>query len=641
MKEYERELNEEQLRVVYEGDGPCLVLSGPGSGKTRTLVYRSAYLLEKDVFPERILLLTFTKKAAKEMFSRILRISNKGGEKICGGTFHHVGNLFLKKYASRIGYSSNFTIIDEDDSKNLIATILKETDEGRGLKAQVVKKIISLSTNSNKNIEKVVEDGFFYLDENITASIPVIADYYKKRKKENNLMDYDDLLFNWLQLLSYPDIQEEISSRFLYILIDEYQDTNRIQDDIVKKLSKVHGNILAVGDDAQSIYSFRAADIENILSFSKSYPKAKIFRLESNYRSTPEILDVANNVIKKNEKKLDKTLKSVHGSGSVPTIISFSNSFEQAKFIVDEIEKINNLDEVAVLFRAHYQCAEIEIELAKRRVPYIVRGGVRFFEQFHIKDVFAFLRILTNFYDETSWRRLLLRQEGVGEIGVKKIISKIKEEKNINSLAEKKDNIAPSRLATTGLSLLLSLLQRAEKEKRPEKIISIFLQGFYNEYLDLSFENARERKGDIKKVAELSTKYEDIGEMTDDLSLSEDFKGGEFFTQSKIRARGKVTLSTVHQAKGLEWGTVFIVSLKEGGFPHAKSIEDGLIEEERRLFYVAVTRCKRNLFLTYPLYSLREKELSSPSRFLEEMESEVYDSEERIVEKDSEEWEPF
>ncbi len=639
MIEYEKELNKEQLEVVYNGEGPCLILSGPGSGKTRTLVYRSAYLIEKGVPADRILLLTFTKKAAKEMLERIFKISKTKKGEICGGTFHHAGNLFLRKYADRLGYSPNFIIIDEEDAKNLISSILKEKENTP--KAQLVKKIISLSLNSNKKIEEIIEQRFSYLEDSVCNIITETAAIYEKRKKENNLMDYDDLLIGWLKILSYPDIRKEISSRFLYILIDEYQDTNSIQNEIVKKVSEVHGNVLAVGDDAQSIYSFRAANIENILTFSKNHPNARIFRLESNYRSTPEILDVANEVIEHNQKRLKKTLKSMKPKGELPIVVSFSNPLEQANFIADEIEQKTNFQEVSVLFRAHYQCAELEIELAKRRIPYIVRGGARFFEQFHIKDVSALLRILINFYDETSWRRLLLRQNGIGEIGAKKIIKSILDEESIDSLSQKKENIAFSRPALKGFSNLLSVFQKAQKEQRIERIIEVFLQEFYSNYLDLSFENAKERKRDIKKVMELATKYDKIEDMIAEFSLSEDFQKESFLSGNTKDKRGSVTLSTIHQAKGLEWETVFVISLKEGDFPHLKSIEDGLIEEERRLFYVAVTRCKRNLLLTYPLYSFREKSITPPSRFLEEASGALYDLEERIVKDEDGEWETF
>jgi DNA helicase-2/ATP-dependent DNA helicase PcrA len=635
MIDFEKELNKEQLKVVLDGDGHCLVLSGPGSGKTRTLVYRAAYLLQKGVPASQILLLTFTKKAAKEMLNRIYKISGMNEKEICGGTFHHTGNLFLRTYAERLGYSSNFIILDEEDSRSIISGIIKEEKINNAPKAPVIQKIISLSVNSKKTIKKTIEEYFSYFEEEIADIILEIAEKYQKRKKDNNLMDYDDLLFNWNEILSIPDIQKNISERFLYILVDEYQDTNALQNEIIKKIGQLHKNILAVGDDAQSIYSFRAADIENILNFSKEYKSAKIFKLESNYRSTEEILDIANAVIKNNDKKLEKELKSLLGKGAIPEIIPFSNPREQAKHIADYIVLNGNISEIAILFRAHHHAVELEMELAKRKIPYILRGGIRFFEQFHTKDVMAFLRIMLNFHDEPSWKRLLLRQEGVGEVSARKIIEKIFLEGGIEDVLGKKEEIYNANIPVMGINGLKTILPIFEscKEKEISEKIDIFLNSFYNHYLDFSFENAKERKNDLKKLKEISMEYENLEEMISDFSLSEDF-------QKEEKLKDAVVLSTVHQAKGLEWETVFVISLKEGDFPHSKAIEEDMIEEERRLFYVAVTRCKKNLFLTYPLYNFREKYIAPPSRFLKEAQNLFYNEAEEIIEEDGG-WETF
>ncbi len=636
MIDFRKKLNKEQLKVVYEGDGPCLVLSGPGSGKTRTLVYRTAYLLQKKIPPSRILLLTFTKKAAKEMLSRIYRISSVKEKDVCGGTFHHVGNMLLRRYAERIGYGKNFVILDEDDGRNIIKMIINEKGKEDIPKPAVIQKIISLSVNAEKNIEEVIEKHFPYFREEVIKVVSEIKEIYGERKKKRNLMDYDDLLLKWKEILSFPDIQKEISENFLYVLVDEYQDTNSLQNEIIKKISEAHKNILVVGDDAQSIYSFRAADIENIINFSNHYPGAKVFKLEENYRSSTEILDIANRVIENNEKKLEKKLKSVKGEGVQPTVIPFSNPNEQAVFVADYIEREGDVTDTAVLFRAHFHCVELEIELAKRGIPYALRGGVRFFEQFHIKDVTAFLKIFVNFYDESSWRRLLLRQEGVGEVNAKKIMNILFEKKNIKETIKQKENILQKIL--TGkkqIKTLLSLLEQGSKENTSGKI-KLFLENFYYHYIDFSFENSRERKNDLKKLWELSLKYEDLEKMLTDFSLSEDF-------QKEEKVKDTVVLSTVHQAKGLEWKNVFVISLREGFFPHSRSIEEDLIEEERRLFYVAVTRCKENLFLTYPLYDFRQRRTTNPSRFLGEagvLETEITVSDEEIIENEDE-WEIF
>ncbi len=612
MVNYKKELSKNQLDVVCNGDGHSLVISGPGSGKTRTLVYRTAFLIEKGVPASRILLLTFTKKAANEMISRIFSITKKDRAELCGGTFHHIGNIFLKNYARRIGYLPDFTIIDEEDSKNLISLILKEKRESGMPKAPVIKKIISLCANSQKKIEDVTSKHFSYINEDTVLFIEAVKKEYQKRKRESNAMDFDDLLFNWNKILSFDDIQKEISSRFLYVLIDEYQDTNTIQDMIAKKISNENKNLLAVGDDAQSIYSFRGANIENIINFPKNYPNTKIFKLEENYRSTFEILDVANNVIQNNKNKLEKRLKGMK-SGEKPIIYPCLNSFEQARYIADYIEREDNYSEIAVLFRAHFHSVEIEMELIKRKIPYVLRGGVRFFEQSHVKDLIAFLKILNNFYDEVSWYRILIKQEGIGDIYAQKIIKKILEIREIKDLFKKKEpffSLSLSKNAKKSLSEILSVLEKAF-DKESGIAIDIFMQEFYNNYLNLSFDNAVERKGDLKKIKEISGRYETVDDMFAEFALSENY-------ESETSLEEGVVLSTIHQAKGLEWETVFIVSLKEGDFPHNLSLEEDLIEEERRLFYVAVTRCKKRLFLLYPLYNYHKREHSDPSRFLEE-----------------------
>ncbi len=639
MINYEKELNKEQLRVVREGEGACLVLSGPGSGKTRTLVYRTAYLLEKGVPAKQILLLTFTKKAAKEMLFRTFELLGKNTGTICGGTFHHAGNLFLRDYASVLEYHRNFIIIDEEDSKSMLNSLIKERNKKTELRAPLVKNIISLSINSKKDIFRVVEDNFPHIKEEDVSMIEEVFGEYSRRKKENNLMDYDDLLLNWLKLLSIEDVREKISSRFSYVLVDEYQDTNAIQDEIVKKMVKDHGNILAVGDDSQSIFSFRAADIKNILSFSKNYPQAKIFYLETNYRSTPQILSIANEVIKNNQMSFEKRLKSVKKGGCEPSIVPLDNPFKQAEFIVSRISEMKRsgvpLSEMAVLFRAHYQSAELELELAKRNIPYLMRGGMKFFEQWHIKDLSAFLRIIINFRDEVSWRRILSRINGIGKVYSDRIVALLFDKGDVETIyLEKEEIISTTPLrAREELDLFLSILKEAFLEPCISKKIDIFISEFYGNYLRNSFDNAADRINDLNRFRDLSARYENMEDMISDFSLSEDFR-----LDTETNSKEKVTLSTVHQSKGLEWDTVFVISLKEGDFPYVKAVEEGLLEEERRLFYVAVTRCKNNLFLTYPAYSFRGSDSYGPSRFIKEAEGSLF-FEEEIIEDDG--WESF
>jgi DNA helicase II / ATP-dependent DNA helicase PcrA len=641
MVDFQKKLNKEQLRVVYEGEGPCLVLSGPGSGKTRTLVYRTVYLLEKGISPSSVMLLTFTKKAAKEMLFRIKKISSCNPEEIYGGTFHHVANIFLRKYGEKIGYASNFVIIDEDDSKKIISGVISEKygkQKEDVPKPKVIKNIISLAVNSEKTAEEVIEKNFSFFPNEVVDIILDIKEEYKKVKKESNVMDYDDLLFNWKVLLSNSEVKDAISEKFLYVMVDEYQDTNKLQDSIIRKIGEKNKNILAVGDDSQSIYSFRAAEIDNIINFSENYPGAKIFKLESNYRSTPEILETANLVIKNNTKKLDKNLKSVVSSKGEVTVLPFSNPIEQAEYIADYIEEKNNNSEIAVLFRAHHHAVEVEMELTRRNIPYVSRGGVRFFEQLHIKDVTAYLRVLLNFHDRVSLERLLLKEKGIGEVGAKKMSAKISSYKKIEDVFNNKEEVARQVCTSTskkGFLKIINLIEQGKEKTIPEKI-KFFIDDFYNHYLDFSFENSKERKSDLKKIYEMSFDYEELEDVISDFSLSEDVE--------KEKSKESVVLSTIHQAKGLEWETVFVISLKEGDFPHAKAVEEGSVEEERRLFYVAITRCKENLFLTYPRYNFREKQIMPPSRFIKEtrgfFSDEEFQDEEIIIENNEDgEWE--
>lgn len=638
---YSKELNPEQAKVVLKGEGPCLVLSGPGSGKTRTLVYRAVYLLEKGIPPQNILLLTFTKKAAKEMLDRMEHILGVYPKALWGGTFHHIGNLILRWYADKLGYNRNFNILDEEDSRDLISMITQEMGIGGDTakkfpRSNIIKKIFSLAVNSKKSVSVAVRENFSYLirKEGTINIIPILEEIkqkYDKRKKQQNLMDYDDLLIKWLEvLLKFPEIQKRLSQRFRYVLVDEYQDINVIQDEIISKMAEAHKNIMAVGDDAQSIFAFRAADVRNLLNFAKRYPNAKIFRIETNYRSTPEILNLANNIIGHNQFQLKKVLKSTRKNGNLPALVALATSSQQAEFVAQRVAELRkqgaSLSDITVLFRARYQSAEIEIELIKKNIPYIVRGGVRFFEQAHMKDILSFFRVLVNFRDEVAWQRLLRKQEGIGLVYSKRIFKNICGYNNVKSFFQEKNvkDLASglSSYAARGfknLFLVFSKIYRIslkDKDYMPEIIVCV-LDNWYKNYLQSFYEDAQDRIEDIDQLANLSLKYSSIREMLSDFSLGEEFKGENFFNLNQA-----LTLSTIHQAKGLEWKVVFIISLKDGEFPHAKSLQDSIfLEEERRLFYVAATRAKEELYLTYPLLCWKwNQDLSiKPSIFVREI----------------------
>jgi len=602
-------LNREQERVVKEGEGYSLVLSGPGSGKTKTLVHRTAYLIKKGVSPENILLLTFTKKAAREMLERVEEVSHLPADKLMGGTFHHVGNYFLRKYADKLSLNENYTIIDESDSLEIINFLLKE--KGEDLRAKGPKKVISFSVNSGKSLEETLESHFPHLLEYLPL-IENIEKEYSKEKSRKGFLDYDDLLKKWLDLLMIPSVKEEIAFQFHYVLVDEYQDTNFLQDQILERISSVHQNLLVVGDDSQSIYSFRAANLENILNFPKKYPQSKLFRLEINYRSTPEIVDLANKIIENNRYKLDKKLISKSGKGPLPQIHSFESYKGQINFLMRRIKSKGDYKNTAILFRAHYQAANLEIRLAKEGIPYLVRGGVRFFEQTHIKDLSSFLRIIINYKDSVSWKRILEKQEGVGPVSSSKIIERIEEYSSLKEVIDKKEELfyGLSKKASEKIKEIINLLESSYKEK-PSKIIKTFISDWYGDYLLKNYQNPEERMEDLSQIISLSRQYESLEEMLSDFTLSEEFK------KEMKDEKNCLTLTTIHQAKGLEWENVFIIALNEGDFPHIKAKEEEALEEERRLFYVAATRCKRNLFLLSYSLSPRGSYLY-PSRFLEE-----------------------
>ncbi len=642
---YAEKLNEEQLAVVRAGDGPCLVLAGPGTGKTRTLVYRAAFLLEKGIPGKHILLVTFTKKAAREMTERIEQLLGYRPDGLWGGTFHHIGNLVLRKYADRLGYRRDFGILDAEDSKDMIAIVMQELGVPdikavRTPKPTVARKIISLAENSRRAVPDVIREDFPHL--NIThpqVSIPQlvedVAEEYKAKKRAQNVMDFDDLLTNWLALLEHhPDAREALAGRFRYVLVDEYQDVNALQDEIIAYMGSAHRNVLVVGDDAQSIYSFRGADVSNILHFDERFPDCTTFRLETNYRSTRQILELANASIEQNRNRLEKTLRDTQGEGACPAHVAVETQERQAQFVAQRVlesaEEGVPFSDIAVLFRARYQSAELELELAKRRIPYIVRGGRRFFEQAHIKDVLAYLRLVVNVHDELAWQRVLQLQQGIGQTYARRIYDAVQRyntlrEATADTAKEAMCEVAPPR-AQQAISRLWDVLQAIIPDEEGDaaehnisQCITTILERGYSDYLAATYGNPQERADDVRQLARLAADYETVSAFLDAMTLSETFTGEG--AQEAEEEEERVTLTTIHQAKGLEWHSVFLIALKEGEFPNAKAEETGeRLEEERRLFFVAVTRCKEQLYLVYPLVSRRWGEtITQPSRFLQEL----------------------
>jgi DNA helicase-2/ATP-dependent DNA helicase PcrA len=630
--DYKKELNDEQYKVVTTADGPCLVLAGAGSGKTRTLVYRVAYLLEQGVSPQNILLVTFTNKAAREMLERIEELMGGKPQGLWGGTFHHIGNRILRKYGQAIGVAPNFTIMDADDSLSLIKNCLKEVDVPTGVelpKPKVAQTVISLSANMAKPVTEILKDRFSYLDYRLQSVIEKTAERYRMRKEAGNMFDYDDLLAKWYQLLSQSDaVRKTLSTQFKYILVDEYQDTNYIQNAVIKNLSGEHANVLVVGDDAQSLYSFRGATVSNILAFPKSFPSCQIFKLLHNYRSLPEILALANQSIAHNSQQYSKDLITTRPSGDKPRLIQSPDVYEQARFIGDEIEQLIDrgqckVSDIAILFRSHYHSLELEIELNSRGYSYIMRGGLRFFEQAHIKDVVAYLKIIGNHQDQISWQRVLQLEAGIGEAGARKLAIAASDAKTLADALAVGENIKITPRARTGWQRLTGILKNlidVEVDNVPSLIERLLLAG-YEKHLSAQYDNYNDRLEDIKQLAQFAGRYETLAEFLVDSALSESF-GKRQGSDTNVNA---LILSTIHQAKGLEWPVVFVIGLTEGQFPHSKVADNPQeLEEERRLFYVAVTRARDRLYLSYPV-ATRNEFYGKPSQFITEVDRSLYD----------------
>jgi DNA helicase-2/ATP-dependent DNA helicase PcrA len=622
--DYRKELNEEQLAVVENGDGACLVLAGAGSGKTRTITYRVAYLLERGVAPQNILLLTFTNKASKEMLARVESLLGTYPKGLWGGTFHSVANRILRMYADAIGFTQNFTILDSEDSESLIKTILKElqvdTSERRFPSASKLNSILSYARNAGRTIKQIVEEKHEHFFD-LIPTIERIGEVYELRKRQADAMDFDDLLIRLRDLLvQNPVVRDRLATQFEYVLVDEYQDTNVLQAQLIAMFASAHKNILVVGDDAQSIYSFRAAEIKNILSFPDQYGSAKTFRLVTNYRSSPEILSIANESIHNNKNQFKKDLTAVRGSSEKPQLVPAANAPQEAQFIAQQITTLRDagtpLREIAVLFRAAFHSQMLELELMRRDLPYEYRGGLKFFERAHIKDLVMHLRIKANLKDEVAWMRVLGLQTGIGLVTAQKMIQQIHGFDSLEELVEQ--NIGSGARASAGWKTLAVTLKKFSQQSTPAELIRTVASSDYRAYLEAEYPDFNDRCEDIEQFAVFAEQYKDLTTFLTDVSLTADYGILEEETHGDEE---RLILSTIHQAKGLEWDAVFIMNLVDGKFPNGRALEerDGL-EEERRLFYVATTRARKFLYYTYPLVSGTESLMfNQPSMFLQEL----------------------
>ncbi len=637
---YRSELNEQQFRVVTAKPGAALVVAGAGTGKTRTITYRVAYLIEQGVSPQRILLATFTNRAAREMLKRVEMLTgSQNVHRIWGGTFHRIANLILRRHAASIGFDSNYSILDAEDARDFINVCIEEaaidTKAKRFPKPEVVQNIISFANNTDQPIEEVIIKKYPYF-EMLSAQIKRVDSVYMERKKERNVMDYDDLLLNWKRLLiEKPDISNVYAEQFQHILVDEYQDTNKLQAELIDLLAVRHKNVMVVGDDAQSIFAWRGAEFTNIYEFPKRYPQAEIYKLELNYRSTPEILGLANVSIANNRKQFPKTLEAIKKSKDLkPALVPCSDVEQQSAFVASRILELRDegtsLEEIAVLYRSHYHSIELQLELTRRNIPYRVQSGVRFFEQAHIKDVISYLRIICNPRDELAWKRILKMIPSVGNQTANKIYESLAYAENPFALVRREDFKYQPRSKGNWQNFidLLEKITTDENRNRPAKQIELILMNGYEQYLQENYENFEARLEDLKGLGMYAARYDATEDFLSELALlsTERFKEPTGIVGEDVVSGGEedelLTLTSVHQAKGLEWKAVFLIWAAEGKFPSPRSLKEiDSEEEERRLWYVALTRAQNELYLTYPLMIVdynRQTVLQKPSRFVME-----------------------
>jgi len=637
--DYAAELNEQQLAAVTSPPGPLLVIAGAGSGKTRTLTYRVAYLLENGIDPRNVLLLTFTNKAARQMLDRVTNLLPIDASGIWGGTFHSVGNRMLRRHGSALGYSSGFTIMDREDQKDLINTVVAaagiDPKEIRFPKGDVLAEIFSFVVNTECPLEQLLAAKFPYFLP-LLDRIKDVQARYEKKKKATNSLDFDDLLEKTLSMLKqHEGIASFYRRQFQFILVDEYQDTNKLQADLIDTLGRDHRNVMVVGDDAQSIYSWRGANFQNILEFPQRYPDAQVFKIEMNYRSVPEILQVANAAIAANVDQFKKNLSPTRESNGVrPALVALRDGAEQAQFVAQRILELRDenvdLNEIAVLYRAHYHAVELQLELSRRGIPYQITSGIRFFEQAHIKDVTAFLRLVANPRDEVAFRRMVKLLPGIGNRSAEALWqtwdASIAARGEITSWSERLLGMkAPSRSKKSWEQLAHTLDEIAPggSPNPPSSMITSVVEAIYDDYAKLNFTNYELRREDLNQLAAFARQFKDLNELLSQLALISNVDAEA--APNQTAEKEAVSLSSVHQAKGLEFHSVFVIWLTDGMFPSSRSLdrrED--LEEERRLFYVAITRARDELYLTYPQMRLNAgygDVFQRPSRFLKEIPS--------------------
>ncbi|HEY0077905.1 MAG TPA: UvrD-helicase domain-containing protein [Pyrinomonadaceae bacterium] len=631
--DYERELNETQYRAVTTTEGSLLVVAGAGTGKTRTLVYRVARLVESGVRPESILLLTFTRRAAASMLARAASLADQRCQRVAGGTFHSMAHNVLRKYPELCDVSRTFNVLDSSDTEDLIDLLRRQlqlnTKDRRLPRKRTVCAIFSMAANKLISLEEVLQTHYPHFA-HARADLQTLYEAFDRYKRTKHLLTYDDLLVRLRESLDRSDeLRERLSDQYRYIMVDEYQDTNRLQAHIVRLVAASHENVAVVGDECQSIYSFRGASFRNMLEFPELFPGAQLIKLEENFRSTQPVLDVANAIISEAQEGYGKRLYSSRTEGAQPVVVSTRDENEQSRFVAERIEELREegvaLSEVAVLFRASSHSFDLEIELAKHGIPFRKFGGIKFAESAHIKDVLSLLRVAVNPSDTLSWFRALKLIDHIGDATVEQIIEYLGIERRDFRTARTRQSLFnklkqfPARASyQTQLIRLAHVLLTITQEQTPRAQLSAAMR-LYRPILQAKYDDYPRRQRDLEHLSTIAKRYKTATDLLADVALD---PAETALAETPSRAGGGyVTLSTVHSAKGLEWSALFIIWMTDGWFPSSRSYDEFEdLEEERRLLYVATTRAREHLYFTYPMSPYERAEpgaFPSISRFLE------------------------
>jgi len=635
--DYEKELNESQFKAVMTTEGPLLIVAGAGTGKTRTLVYRVARLVEIGAQPESVLLLTFTRRAATSMLARAASLADSRCQRVSGGTFHSLGHSVLRKFPEAAGVQRNFTVLDQSDTEDLIDLLRRQirlTKDRHFPRKRTIAAIFSMMVNKVSSMKQVLNRSYpQFVDER--SDLETLFKSFETFKRTRHMLTYDDLLVRLREALEgSAELREQLSEQYRYIMVDEYQDTNKLQAQLVRLMTDKHDNVAVVGDEFQSIYSFRGASHRNMLEFPKLFPAAQIIKLEENFRSTQPILDVANAIIADVKEGFAKRLFSRVDGGQSPVVVSARDENEQSLFVAQRIEELHEeglpLNEIAVLFRSSSHSFDLEIELGKHGIPFRKFGGIKFAESAHIKDALAFLRVVNKPSDTLSWFRALKLIDHIGDATVYQILDHLGVERKEFRSARTKEALFkklhrfPARASYKNqLVRLARVLTNVVESKSPSEQLSAVLR-FYRPLLKAKYDDSQRRGRDLEHLQAIGKRYKSSAKLLDDVALdpSEAIQGN-----GVARGKGYVTLSTVHSAKGLEWDTLFVIWMTDGWFPSSRFHDEfDDLEEERRLLYVATTRAKRQLHFVYPVNVYRGVESDSfptVSRFLEPIPSTI------------------